>query len=157
MNTGIFLDFLVVFEGLIFRRIILDQNDLIIRIVGILKNGLYTSIQIIRMVLGRDQDRYQRLLGPVIMGSVDTVEIGDLCLSRNAHSLIVIINRPLTIHESIVLTLGIAGSRFHMDSPMIENQRNMIDSLCIFDAAEGEFIVLRTVIIRIQESNLIYQ
>ena len=139
------------------HTIIFNYENLIIRIRRLLPDRSKTAPQVFHMVLIRDQDRDKRHSLNRKLTAVSPTHRSLLCPSCDPAPLIVCFDCPSPCLKRILLALGVACRRCRMCPPVVEHLRNMADRLRLFRTAQHKVIVLRTVIGRIQQPDLLQQ
>ena len=74
----------------------------------------------------------------------------------DSHSFQMIFNRFLARFISIHLAGRITRDRIHMNTPMVQNHRNMFNILWVFNTAEHQIVILGTIIFCPKSSDAFY-
>ena len=114
-------------------------------IVCLIINGIHALLQIVDMILVRNNNGYKRFFLPLINCVVHAVKLRMLHARRDTGSPVVCLDRLFSGLKCIQLALRVTGCGFLVAAPVIQHLRNMTDFLCALGAAEDKVIVLGTV------------
>ena len=147
----------VIIKCLLFGAVILNDQDLEIRIPYSPVDTRQALLQVIYMILVGDQNGNTRRRSPVPLCPVNARVLAGHRFCRPAETVIVRLDRSAPRVERVGLRLRICGSAALEESPVIEDLRDMDDLLRLFRASKDKIIILCSVELRIQKTDPVDQ